>query len=324
MHLLKVSREGPGTGRIEQYALVAGLDLGGLGRAWRNATAIVRAMNLDRPPGLDIGALLALEARAHRWPARTIREFGGGILVHDPHDPEPIFNRLVDPRLPPASGATNVRATWEAWLNGVRGVFDAISRRPHLWLTAPPEDPRIEWLERDGFGQVGASRYMYLHDAQPIPGAASRQTGIDGVELERVDRQTPDPIRAGRDVAAVIADAFDLDPAFHVLIQADIAQMLEVDAFSFVLVRVNGEPVATARRTTDGRASLLAAIGTRRDFRGRGLGRLVTATATADALAAGSKTVFLGVEDGNDPARQLYEQLGYAFARGGVTALLQR
>lgn len=266
---------------------------------------------------LAVGTLVALEARAHRWPRRTIREVMGGLLVHDPDDHEPVFNRLVDPDLPDTD--TGI----DDWLRGVREVFDRIARRPHLWLTAPFDDPRIARLERAGFGQVGASRYMYLDDRSAIELARSG-SGTAGAAIERVDMTTPDRLRAARDVAAVIADAFDLDSAFHVLIEADIVEMLEVAAISFVLVRVEGEAVAVARRTTEGRASLLAAIGTRRGYRMRGFGRLVTSTATHDALAAGSDTVFLGVEDGNDAARHLYERLGYAFADGGVTALLQR
>ena len=271
---------------------------------------------------LPIGTLLALEARAHRWPARTIREVLGGYLVHDPSDHEPIFNRLVDPELPAVDAGD---AGWDGWLRSVRGLFDEISRRPHLWLTTGADDPRIARLERDGFGRVGASRYMYLRDRAPIDRAeAQTVAGAGRVEIERIDVTTPNRLRAARDVAAVIADAFELDPAFHVLIEADVVQMLEVPAIGFVIVRLDGEPVAVARRTTDHGASLLAAIGTRRGYRGRGFGRLVTWAATRDAIAAGSATVFLGVEEGNDPARHLYEQLGYGFADGAVTALLQR
>ena len=278
----------------------------------------MRHMGLHASPGrLQVGTLVALEARAHRWPRRTIREVLGGVLVHDPEDHEPIFNRLVDPVLPDADTAV------DEWLPGVREVFERIGRRPHLWLTVPFDDPRIVRLERSGFGQVGASRYMYLDDRSAVDLAVSGSPPA-GTVIERLDMTTPDRPRAARDVAAVIADAFELDPAFHVLIEHDVIEMLEVAAFSFVVVRVDGEAVAVARRTTDGRASLLAAIGTRRGYRTRGFGRLVTSTATRDALAAGSDIVFLGVEDGNDAARHLYERLGYTFAGGGVTALLQR
>jgi ribosomal protein S18 acetylase RimI-like enzyme len=267
---------------------------------------------------LPVGTLVALEARAHRWPRRAVRDVLGGLLVHDPEDHEPVFNRLVDPDLPEAD------SQFDDWLRRVRVVFDRIARRPHLWLTAPSEDARIARLERAGFGQVGASRYMYLDDRSAIGLAVPSGATPAGATIERIDATTHDPLRAARDVAAVIADAFELDPAFHVLVEHDVVEMLDVAAISFVLARVEGEAVAVARRTTEGRASLLAAIGTRRGYRTRGFGRLVTSTATRDALAAGSDTVFLGVEDGNDAARHLYERLGYTFADGGVTALLQR
>jgi ribosomal protein S18 acetylase RimI-like enzyme len=213
---------------------------------------------------------------------------------------------------------------WEPWLRDVRATFESLERRPHLWVTAGFGDPRLERLERAGFATVGASRYMFLRDRTLVDGAGLRPAGPPRTELERIDTSTTERTRAARDVAAVIADAFDLDPAFQVLVEHDVLEMLDVEAISFVLVRLDGEPAAVARRTTDDGASLLAAIGTRRAFRRRGLGRLVTATATRDALAAGSETVFLGVEDGNDGARHLYETLGYAMAEGGMVALLQR
>ena len=195
-----------------------------------------------------------------------------------------------------------------------------------MWLTLPWDDPRIRWFEREGYRPVGASRYMYLDDASAVASDETERLGRGDLrlELERIDHRTSSRTRAARDVAAVIADAFDLEPAFHVLVEADVIQMLDVPTIGFVLARLDGESVAVARRTTDRGGSLLAAIGTRRAARGRGLGRLVTAAATRDALAAGSDTVFLGVEDGNDVARHLYERLGYVFADGGMTALLRR
>jgi len=277
-----------------------------------------RARVIEDAPIEDpsVGALLAFEARAHRWPERTVSELAGGLLVHDPADPEPIFNRLVNPSWPADD------ADWDGWLAPILAAFEKLARRPHLWLVAEPDDPRLERLRAVGFEVIGASRYMALATAERVHAEAERQ--FPGVQLERVDGRSARPLLAAGDVAAVVADAFDLEPALHVLVEADIVQMLDVPTISFVLARVGGEPVAVARRTTDGTASLLAAIGTRRGFRDRGLARLVTAAAAVDALAVGSQTVYLGVEDGNEAARHLYRGLGFRFAAGTVVAVLRR
>ena len=282
-----------------------------------------RARVIEDAPIEDpsVGALLAFEARAHRWPERTVSELAGGLLVHDPADPEPIFNRLVNPSWPGDERDVDQR-DWDRWLAPILAAFERLERRPHLWLVADADDPRVVRLAVAGFEVIGTSRYMALATGEPVHAEAERQ--LPGVQIERVDGRSGRPLRAAGDLAAVVADAFDLELALHVLVEADIVRMLDVPTIGFVLARLRGEPVAVARRTTDGTATLLAAIGTRRGFRDRGLARLVTATAAVDALAAGSRTIYLGVEDGNEAAQQLYRGLGFRFAAGNVVAVLRR
>ena len=58
----------------------------------------------------------------------------------------------------------------------------------------------------------------------------------------------------------------------------------------------------------------VAAIGgvyTRRDARGQGLGRRVTAAVAHDLRARGKSTIVLNVRQGNLPAIRIYEQLGF-------------
>ena len=77
------------------------------------------------------------------------------------------------------------------------------------------------------------------------------------------------------------------------------------------------------RRTTFDGASYLSSIGTRPAFRGRGLGRLVTALAAQDSLAADSRLTYLGVFAENDVARRLYQRLGFVpIGRPGSDLLL--
>jgi ribosomal protein S18 acetylase RimI-like enzyme len=74
--------------------------------------------------------------------------------------------------------------------------------------------------------------------------------------------------------------------------------------------------------TSDG--SYLSSIGTRPQFRRRGLGALATSLAIRDALAAGSRFVHLAVEVDNEAARRLYEGLGFAVVGEPAPDLLLR
>jgi ribosomal protein S18 acetylase RimI-like enzyme len=47
------------------------------------------------------------------------------------------------------------------------------------------------------------------------------------------------------------------------------------------------------------------------EHRRQGFGRLVTAVATRAGLATGNPLVWLSVDPANEPARRLYEDLGY-------------
>jgi ribosomal protein S18 acetylase RimI-like enzyme len=69
-----------------------------------------------------------------------------------------------------------------------------------------------------------------------------------------------------------------------------------------------------ARRATFAGLSYLSSIGTVGWARGRGLGRLVTASALLDAAQAGSDLIHLGVFADNAPAIALYRRLGFTMA----------
>ena len=93
--------------------------------------------------------------------------------------------------------------------------------------------------------------------------------------------------RAAQGIAVVLAEAFRVETQRIRAIEEETLALLGRDEFHAVLVRVDGEPAATARRTTFAGASYLSSIGTRPAFRGRGLGRIATEVALQDAVAAG-------------------------------------
>lgn len=145
------------------------------------------------------------------------------------------------------------------------------------------------------------------------------------VTVERVHRIAgPVADEAARGIAIVLAEAFHVEAHRLGAIEDETLALLGRDEFHAVLIRADGEPAATARRTTFAGASYLSSIGTRPAFRGRGLGRLASAVAMHDAVAAGSRWTYLGVFDDNLVARRMYEDLGFTVLGGPAPDLLLR
>jgi ribosomal protein S18 acetylase RimI-like enzyme len=94
-------------------------------------------------------------------------------------------------------------------------------------------------------------------------------------------------------------------------VTAETITSLARPTFTHYLARLDGRPVAVARRATFDGISYLSSIGTASWGRGRGFGRLVTAAASADAVAAGSEWTHLGVFADNRGAIRLYRDLGF-------------
>ncbi len=267
---------------------------------------------------IDAAAMRFLELHETRSHAlgtsRQIRDLGDAVLLHDPDDRDPFWNRLGQIRFP-ADGRAFDRRLMETL-----ALFGAIDRRPHLW-TSPVHGTPSDLGHRlvgHGFVDLGGGLVMVHVDPAPIE-ALARARPADGVTIERLNRPS-DPIgraTAGAELALVLGDAFELDPGRRSGLALDTASALRSEELTAYLVRVDGQPVAAAKRTTFDGASYLSSIGTRPAYRGRGLGALVTAIATSDALAAGSRWTYLGVFSDNGTAQRLYDRLGFAIV-GGV------
>lgn len=149
--------------------------------------------------------------------------------------------------------------------------------------------------------------------------------GSSGLTIERLHRLGGDTgATAATAIGEVLVAAFAVEPERRIAIELEALQGLQLDAYHAVLVRIDERPVAVARRTTFAGASYLSSIGTHPEFRGRGLGRLVTSVAMADALADGSRWTYLGVFEENGTARTMYEGLGFAMIGGPAPDLLLR
>jgi ribosomal protein S18 acetylase RimI-like enzyme len=298
-------------------------------------------MPIDRPPLLtgrparpselaptDVRWLMWHEACSHGLVGREIRDLGDAVLLHDPTDREPFWNRLVALDWPRAEAAFDRRLT-EAL-----ALFAGLDRIPHVWpipgYDGPPD--LIDRLLAHGFEDHGGGMLMVL-DVERTPvssgadGAVARQgAGSDPhVTVERLHRVTgPVAEEAAQGIAAVLLTSFNVEPARRVAIELEAIQGLTEDAYHVVLARVDGKPAAVARRTTFSGASYLSSIGTDPEFRGRGLGRLVTAIAVGDALADGSRWIHLGVFEENAVAQRLYRSLGFEPVGGVAPDLLLR
>jgi GNAT superfamily N-acetyltransferase len=245
------------------------------------------------------------ETLAHAASAREVIELDDALVLIDPKDPEPFWNRAASLRVPADAAAFDHRLT------ELLALFALRARQPHVWPSAAWNQPAdlVARLLAAGFRDTGGGWFMVLADAGRSPALAPGELTPD-VTIERLHLE-PEAASAARDVAVVLADAFATDPWRGDDIVTDVARSLRDPAVRLYLARVDGVPAALAKSTTFDGASYLSSIGTRTRFQGRGLGAWVTRAATADALADGARWVYLGVFDQNFRAVRLYRRLGF-------------
>lgn len=262
--------------------------------------------------------LLAHEARVHAMPSRELRDLGDAILLHDPTDAEPFWNRLEALRWPAEADAFDRRLTETLVL------FTSIARQPHIW-PSPLHDAPVDLVDRlvaNGFHDVGAGCVMVMTDPEPARSGSRRELGPH-IHLERLGRAAGDgSATVLDDVVSVLCDAFHVEDARRPGVEAETAASLANAAFTHYLARIDGRPAAVARRATFEGASYLSSIGTATWARGQGLGELVTLAAAADAVAADSEWVYLGVFADNEVAIRLYRRAGFQVVGEPVPDLL--
>lgn len=256
------------------------------------------------PDGTLARRLAGHEAAAHAWAGRKLLDLGDAVLLHDPADPEPFWNRVAAPRWPTEAAA------FERRLDEVVTLFATLGRLPHVRTlplgNCPPD--LADRLAAAGFRQVGADRSMILEDAGPCLALARTLVARSGLQLEHVG-QGPE-LRAMQ-VARLLVQAFDVESDRVPALGAETLAAGRRPGGAVLLLLEAGVPAAVARRLTLDGGTYLSSIGTAPPLRGRGYGSLVTAIAVTEALAAGTRFVHLLVDAANGAAIRLYERLGF-------------
>ncbi len=265
---------------------------------------------MTRPIALDPATVLALErheTNAHAIPSREVRDQGDALVLFDPRDPDPFWNRMVSVRWPATPGAFDRRLA-EAIM-----FFGLLDRTPHVWPSPAHSAPGdlVDRLYNHGFRDVGGGHVMVLPDPGSVGPVAPTELppGTTLTAIRRSGDASPGDVE---DVALVLAESFGAAPGRAAQLAADLRLTLDDARITLVLARVDGEAAAVAKATSMDGFTYLSSIGTRHAFRGRGLGSLVTRHAIAAGGGRTSRFAYLGVWSGNLPALRLYERLGFA------------
>jgi GNAT superfamily N-acetyltransferase len=270
------------------------------------------------PPGVDVDVLRLLErheAHVHTLPGRELRDLGDGVMLFDPGDREPFWNRLG------ALSWPSEPRGFQSRLDVAITLFATLDRLPHIWGRPALNEPAdlVERLIQEGFEVVGEGHVMILVDRDRLRAAVDADGRLGGDA--RLDGEATiqwfsnvsglEATEAAIDVATVLNEAFRVEPERQASIELETEVMLGRPELETVLIRIAGEPAATARVATLRGLSYLASIGTRPRYQGRGLGRLATALVAAKGAEAGSRWIHLGVFADNVNAIRMYEGLGF-------------
>ena len=263
---------------------------------------MIRSVDID---DTTMRALERHETRAHAIPGREVRDLGHAVVLHDHLDADPFWNRMASVRWPDDAEGFDRRLT-EAL-----ALFASLGRRPHVWPSPVHCRPvnLASRLEAHGFKAFGSGHVMVLDDPAGSPPVRAGEPG-HGITLHAIRTAADAGATDCDDLGAVLAESFGALPGRAHQLAADLRITLDDPRVVLVLVRVNGEPAASAKATTFDGFTYLSSIGTRATFRGRGLAGLATRHAMAGAGSAGR--TYLGVFSDNEPALRLYTRLGFA------------
>lgn len=253
----------------------------------------------------------------HAGGGRELLELPDALLLHDPADAEPFWNRIAAPDWPDGGAAFDRR------LDEAVTHFATLGRLPHirtLPLANGPED-LVNRLAGAGFRTVGADRSMVLADPGPCVALARTLTARPDLRLEHVGRG---PELLAMEVARLLVGSFDVETDRLPALTAETLAAGRRPGGAVLLLLAGDLPAAAARRITLHGATYLSSIGTAPGLQGRGYGSLITAIAVAEALAEQPRVVHLLVEATNWTAIRIYERLGFVGLGRPIIDLLMR
>jgi ribosomal protein S18 acetylase RimI-like enzyme len=247
------------------------------------------------------------ETHAHAIPSREVRDLGHAVVLHDPKDADPFWNRMASVRWPDDEDGFARR------LAESLALFAVLGRRPHVWPSPTHSRPAdlAARLEAHGFNAFGAGHVMVLDNPAGSPPVRATEPG-HGVTLHAIHTRADAGATDCDELGVVLAESFGALPGRAEQLAADLRLTLDDPRVVLVLVRVDGEPAASAKATTFDGFTYLSSIGTRDAFRGRGLAGLATRHAIAVAGPREAGRTYLGVFSDNEPALRLYTRLGFA------------
>ena len=239
---------------------------------------MTRSIQLD---DATIRRLERHETMAHAIPSRQVRDLGDALVLHDPRDPDPFWNRMVSVRWPAEPAAFDHR------LNEAIAMFALDGRQAHIWPSPAHNSPAdlARRLQAAGFRDVGGGHVMVLADPAACPALRPGELAA-GVEVGGICRSSDAGEHDVDDIARVLAESFGALPDRAGELADDLRRTLDDPRIALALVRVDGEPAAVAKATSFDGFTYLSSIGTRAAWRGRGLAAIATRHAVAIAGGA--------------------------------------
>ncbi len=197
-----------------------------------------------------------------------------------------------------------IRWSRDEWEMRSREVADRLRGRrewPSLMIAEGRTEPAdlTERLIERGWTPVDVNVVMWTRRAAVVP-------HLDpSLRLEAVTRRT------AAEYESVERAIFGLSDAGARERGEALVRGVESGSIRAYVVRLHGEPVATARLSARDGIAALSGLGVVAEHRREGFGRLMTTIATRAGLATGNSLVWLSVDESNAPARRLYESLDY-------------
>jgi len=227
-------------------------------------------------------------------------------------DQDPALGVLMV-RRPGSGAAVNYAAMprWDAstWRSSLDRMIDAMRSEgswPSLLLSDRLDRPPglDQALESQGWRRLLGETVMWVGHASVVPHLDPR------LRFEAVQS------RAVEDHEALEREVFGVDPGRADARREELREALAAGGLRAFVVRLDDEPIAVARLSQGDGVAGIYALGVAHAWRGQGYGTLLATIATRAGMATGNRIVWLSVEDGNAPARHVYDTLGFQPAFG--------